>query len=305
MSETTTALEMVDKSQMLAPVNLSSGVNLLPVEEMKPVLEEYTKRRDAFREWLLSQLIQGVHFGFPPGCEAQLDKHGNILQKNRKGEMVSIPHTQWRAKPSLYKAGALFLKDLLQLKGEYESDLDGWKMLGEPPGTFVRKCNLIRNGSIVGEGTGAFKVGTKGMQANAAIKMADKSALVAAVINTLATCADLFTQDPEDPTGPQPPTQAAQGDGFRDLVQAWVNEQVSDESPIAGHKVTVGEIKALRALLAMWCADSLPETAEDAMEWLRANAMIEPMDGKGGVIIGIQFVQKSGRESDEQENLPL
>ena len=49
MSETTTALEMVDKSQMLAPVNLSSGVNLLPVEEMKPVLEEYTKRRDAFR----------------------------------------------------------------------------------------------------------------------------------------------------------------------------------------------------------------------------------------------------------------
>ncbi len=179
-------------SDNLRPVAMKDGMQLLPVEEQAIVLAEYTKRRQHFREWLLSQMIQGVHFGFPPGC-----RPGNTDEK------------QWQAKPSLYKAGALLIIDLLKLKVSYQSDKIGWEQAGSLAGTFVMLATLVdaATGDIMGEGRGIYAVGEKkGMGANSAIKMAEKRAMVDAVMHSVPMVADLFTQDLETPPPSPAPT---------------------------------------------------------------------------------------------------
>lgn len=160
----------------------------VPVETMKAGLADYWDRRRAFREWLLSKLVEGVHFGTPPGCEPK----GNVNEK------------QWQHKPSLYKAGADFICDLLGARPEYKADNDAWLQLGSEKGKFVFACHLFSsaNGQLIGEGRGARRVGQKGGDENNAIKMAMKAAKVDAVINSWGL-SDLFTQDVED--GIQPP----------------------------------------------------------------------------------------------------
>jgi len=193
------------------PMTIQDGLSLLPVAQLGPVLQEYDDRRNFFRKWLLSHLQEGIHYGFPPGCEVKLDADGNILQYNKKkGGYVMVPKAQWRAHPSLYKAGALLLVDLLKLKPTFDADDAAWKQLGSKEGTFVFRCTLYdpASGKALGEGRGIFAVGEKYMEANPAIKMAQKRALVDAVINTVAVCADLFQQDMEDV---QPPPADAPG----------------------------------------------------------------------------------------------
>jgi len=167
------------------PAAFADGMALLPVEEQNRVLAEYDERRKSFREWLLSHLKPGIHYGVPPGCEPR----------------TKPKPEQWQHKPSLYKAGALLLVDLLKLRPAFEADNDAWAQLGRPDATFVMKCRLILPSTdrVVGEGRGVFAVGEKkGMNANSAIKMAEKRALVDAIINTVAVCGDLFTQDEPD-----------------------------------------------------------------------------------------------------------
>jgi len=182
----------------------AAGIGLAPVEQQAIILAEFDARRDFFRKWLLAHLVEGLHYGFVPGCEVEYDEHGNMVQwvfnrRTSQRERKVVSKKQWRAKPSLYKVGAQLLIDLLGLRDQYESDLDAWKMLGEPKGTFVRSCKLFRgDGRMIGEGTGAFRVGEKHMEENSSIKMADKRAMVAAVLNSIPVVADLFTQDMED-----------------------------------------------------------------------------------------------------------
>lgn len=155
----------------------------VPAEQMQGALAEYADRRVAFYRWLLEQMTEGVHYGVPPGCEP------------RRG----VDPRQWKAKPSLYKAGADFVCDLMGLRDEYDSDMVTWEMLGKPSDTFIRRCRLFSrsNGTLVGQGTGARKNGAKSMDANGSLKMADKTAKVAAIINSYGL-SDLFSQDFED-----------------------------------------------------------------------------------------------------------
>lgn len=173
--------EKIEPQKIQSPASFKDGFQLLSVEQQDVALTEYKKRRDHFRKWLLAQLVEGNHYGFPPGCEPK--------KVNRK---------QWQAKPSLYKAGALFIAELLNVRANYESDMVAWEMMGKPAGVIVRKCRLVNpsDGAFLGEGTGSYAVGRKKMDDNAAMKMADKTAVVAAVINTFAL-SDLFTQDLE------------------------------------------------------------------------------------------------------------
>ncbi|MBW2674828.1 MAG: hypothetical protein JRD89_15680 [Deltaproteobacteria bacterium] len=185
-------------------MDFSSGMPLVAVEKQEVILAEYDKRRDHFRAWLRSHLIEGVHYGYPPGCKPTHDADGNIIQKykdrnSNTWKTMVVPASQWKAKPSLYKAGALLIVDLLPIRPEYKTDRDAWEMNGSKSGCFFRTCTLhnATTGDYLGQGTGAFKVSEKGMQENSAIKMADKRALVAAVINTIPVVNDLFTQDME------------------------------------------------------------------------------------------------------------
>lgn len=184
----------------------------LPVDQMAIMQREYMDRRKQFRDWLKSVLIEGIHFGYPPFCEPKVNTKGEVGVWS-KGQMTWFPKEQWTAKPSLYKAGSQFICDLLNLVPTFEPDLNAWKMLGEIPGIFAIRCRIFPRGverlpeNLVGEGMGVRKVGDKGGDANNALKMAEKCALVDAVLNAYGL-SDLFTQDVEDggagSQGPEP-----------------------------------------------------------------------------------------------------
>lgn len=168
---------------------------MLPSDRMEVALEDYSERRLTFLRWLMSQLKEGVHYGYPPGCQPQ-----------------KTDPKQWQSKPSLYKAGAQFITDLMGVRPEYEADMAAWEQLGSPKETFVFTCRILsRAGSLLGEGRGAFKVGEKKMGENGAIKMCKKRALVDAVLDTWGL-ADAFTQDLEDPDSTRPKHPNPQSD---------------------------------------------------------------------------------------------
>lgn len=185
---------------------------LMPSAQMEVALTEYSDRRKTFRDWLLTQLREGIHYGYPPGCEPR----GNVDPK------------KWTNKPSLYKAGADFMCDLMGVRDEYEADNAAWEQLGRREGTFVFACRLFsRSGTLIGEGRGAFADGQKKMGVNAALKMAKKCAKVDAVINSWGL-SDLFTQDVEDQdstprqrTRANKPTATASPTHFQELKDGF------------------------------------------------------------------------------------
>lgn len=210
---TETIFESEARTQALATRSAEDIANipasLLPIPVMRQVLTEYVDRRTEFRKWLLSQLKEGVHFGVPPGCEQRRDGNGNVIVDGK----IIYPE-QWQFKPSLYKAGADFICDLIQMDPQFSPDLDTWKMLGSKEGTVVICCKLLCRGDnpffpgrpkldVLGEGRGAGVAGVKRRDGNGAVKIAQKSAKIDAVINTLGL-SDLFTQDLEDQTPPSP-----------------------------------------------------------------------------------------------------
>lgn len=158
----------------------------LAVDDQNRVLAEYVDRRNNFRRWLREQFEEGLHYGFPPGCEPK--------QTNPR---------QWQAKPSLYAAGADLLCDLLAVRCEYSADIEAWQQLGSKPGHFVVACRLYSRATnqLVGEGRGVRREGQKGGDANNALKMAQKSAKVDAVLNTYGL-RDLYGQDLDVPVQP-------------------------------------------------------------------------------------------------------
>lgn len=190
------AVAIIDDAEILRPVSLQQGMSLLPVERQAIVLKEYDERRGFFLKWLFSHLKEGIHFGTPPGCEMTYDSDGNAIDKRGN----KIRPSQWLSKPSLYDSGARLIVDLLHIKPTYKNDKDAWEMAGKPSGTIFRTCQLMDQATsiIIGEGTGAYTIGTKGMDANSTVKMADKRALVAAVRNGVTVIGELFTQDIEE-----------------------------------------------------------------------------------------------------------
>jgi len=250
------------------------GILHLPIEEMQQKLDEYAQRRLTFRKWLLAQMRSGVHYGTPPGCEVKLNDKGEIITWDGK----VVRRDQWRAKPSLYKAGAELLIDLLQMRDEYEvkyqqvQDIQSRKEGIKTVEAWLVKC-VLRNrasGDILGEGNGVFAIGEKGMGANSAIKIAQKRAKVDAVINALGL-SDLFTQDIEegekqpnpapdvDPTAPTAPTRAERQEPtiaqrFAALKRAYAAKYGKD-----------------KAAFVKWCGNTLMASGE----WASAEAWNE------------------------------
>ena len=171
--------EIIDAEATAIVFKGHGGISLAPAEQQGAALEKYDRDRKSFLGWLGDHFQQGVHYGVPPGCEP------------RTGDSV-----QWRHKPSLYDAGARLFMDLGKVRAEYESDLGAWQMMGSRANVVCRKCKLVSPaGETVGEGSGVFVVGEKRMSENSALKMADKRARVAAVLDAFPFARELFTQD--------------------------------------------------------------------------------------------------------------
>jgi hypothetical protein len=175
--------------QSLALADLQTRALNMPVEQMKLGLAEYENRRYEFRAWLLSQLKEGLHYGYPPGCAPR--NNGPTKE-------------QWTNKKSLYKAGADFVVDLMGILPVYSNDMDTWKQCGEKPLLICYVCILKdKTGEPVGEGRGTFQA-KNADDSNKAAKMAKKRAKVDAVLDAYGL-SDLFTQDIEDGLGAPPP----------------------------------------------------------------------------------------------------
>ncbi len=248
-------------------LDLRSKLMTLPVESMNKVLADYDEKQAAFRKWIYSHLVRGIHYGFPPGTAPKYDAQGNVVVWNkRKNREEILPPDQWRPKESLYKAGADRLCELLTARDEYEADLNAWKQLGEPPGTFVFACRLYcrATGVLLGEGRGVRAVGDKGGDANNAIKMAKKAAKVDAALNTWGL-SDLFTQDLEDM--PQQPDHHANP----------AHDEKAPKATPRSDRVTLGDFKLLterweRVQGVKWLSSERKDWDEFAM----AAAGIEP-----------------------------
>lgn len=218
MSESTElARATPDDAQVLNDGDMRAGLMTLPATQMVAVLTEYDQRRNTMRDWLLRNMTEGVHYGFPPGMEPKYDAQGNVVSKRydkKTGGYIEsrFSLTSYTPKMSLYKPGAQLVADLFHLVPVFDADTAAWQMMGGKHGTIVMRCRLYPKGvphddhNLKGEGRGVREVGQKGGDANNAIKMAQKCALVDAVINGLGI-GDLFTQDIEDDKPPPPPVE--------------------------------------------------------------------------------------------------
>ena len=203
---TDTSISVPDfpKQSTSALLDFRTGYMMSKPEVMRQALAEYVEIRDEFRKWLLERLVAGTHYGYVPGCEPKYcDSKGKPCPKEQATATLGykglvVPLDQWQPKPSLYKAGAEMICDLLWARGACDSDIDAWKMMGSKEGVLVRTCRLYSKitGELLGQGTGSRLVGQKGGDNNNSIKMADKNATVAAVLNTWGL-SDLFVQDGE------------------------------------------------------------------------------------------------------------
>ena len=174
------------------------------IEQFTEWLDTTKDWRAAFREWLMGQLVEGVHFGYPPGTEPRLNDAGELMFKGK-----AIPRKQWRAKPMLYAAGADFLCDCLKLRAMPKTDKAAWEMAGSIKGLITVSVDLfitpacpfrflwpgVEDGGIVATGFGAYQTDNY-HDANAAMKMAAKCGKTAAMMDALGL-RDAFVQDGE------------------------------------------------------------------------------------------------------------
>lgn len=251
--------ELPARSASPALNNLRQAMMTLSSENMSLALTEFSDRRATFRRWLMSKLVEGVHYGFPPGCQSRND----------------VSEKQYKARQSLYKPGAELLVELLGWRCDFQSDMATWEQLGKPS-TVCILCRIYDgNGKEVGQGRGGRTRGEKKMTDNATIKMAEKGAMVNAVIHALSL-SDLFTQDIEDDAPPKNPNPDADrslpqqqsrqdrvgGGQLKQLVTAWQkdNEGLSViDWEMFVYRITGREFNVRNATL--WTLDEFDKVA--------------------------------------------
>lgn len=206
----------------------------LPVETFSAGLARRGENRRALLEWIKQALVDGVDFG-------------------------AVQTKRGMSRPSLRKPGAEKICGMLGMAAQFPTlpDYEQAAIDGKEIKTIILRCMLTDSaGMIQAEGAGARNVAQDCGDINKALKMAEKSAHIDAVLR-LAGLSEIFTQDIEDmiqagtdPALPNPPkeeqTQTTRLSGkrhkaleasiaalvpskdrteFRDRVKAWVFKQ--------------------------------------------------------------------------------
>lgn len=189
-----------------APVAPRRLTLALPQEEdLERALTIWTTQRQIVQRFLKHQLIAGTDY-----------------YQLRLGKVDS--------KPSLSKAGAEKVLSWLKWSASFTPDTGTWEMLGRPTDLVCYVCQLqTRSGEVVGEGRGARSIKKDNGDINKAIKMAEKSSMVSAVLRTGAL-SDCFTQDledmPEAASAPAPPPPPARPTAQQLRQRIWAMVQV-------------------------------------------------------------------------------
>lgn len=174
---------------------------LTPVDDLEAALQVWTTQRAVVQRFLKQELKPNIDY--------------YTLRIGGK-----------ESKPSLSKAGAEKVMGWLKIQASFAPDTGTWEMLGRPSDLVCYVCILrTRSGEIVGEGRGARSLKKDGGDVNKAIKMAEKSACVSAVLRT-GCLSDVFTQDLEDQREKEepatPPTHPSSAD-LRSRIWALVH----------------------------------------------------------------------------------
>ena len=202
------------------------GPVLLPsldARTLEQSMQAWAEQRQVVKRFIQTQLVEGTDY-------------------------YTLQIGQRTSKPTLSKAGSEKFLGLFQLHATFTQDTATWTMLGEPKGTLCYVCELrTRSGEVVSEGRGAREV-LKEKDINKAIKMAQKSAQIDAVLRTGAL-SEAFTQDINDeddqPVPDETPAQPTSADlrkriwahiykaapqvKTQDGAMAWVKEQTGLE----------------------------------------------------------------------------
>jgi len=154
------------EAQALTPV-------VTPGDDLETALETWTIQRAIVQRFLKQQLVAGVDY-------------------------YTLRFGKEESKPTLSKAGAEKVLSWLRWSASFAPDTGTWEMLGRPTDLVCYVCTLhTRGGEVVGEGRGARSIKKDNGDINKAIKMAEKSSMVSAVLRTGAL-SDCFTQDTDD-----------------------------------------------------------------------------------------------------------
>jgi hypothetical protein len=147
----------------------------LPTAHFQAGLNRRQENRQALIAWIRQALVDGIDFG-------------------------SIPTKRGPSKPSLWKPGAEKITGMLGLMVTFPSlkDTEAAILNGVKPETIVIRCELKdATGRVLADGAGARSLKQDYGDVNKAIKMAEKSAHIDAVLR-LAGLSEVFTQDLED-----------------------------------------------------------------------------------------------------------
>lgn len=179
---------------------------------LRAMLESEAARRLVITEFIGSHLKEGVDYGKIP-----VTKGGQL------------------SKPTLFKPGAEKFCSLMHLKARFRRDDETLSMLPKnaiEAGAIALVCELFSEAEkIVSEGRGICSVAEKNGQMNIAVKIAQKRALLDAVLRAFSI-SDSFNQDLNDPDESQTNQPNAQ--------------QVSDEEYASAEKLARDDAKFLK-----------------------------------------------------------
>jgi hypothetical protein len=198
------------------------------------------------------------------------------------------------SKPSLSKAGSEKFLRLFNVHATFRKDEETWEMLGRPAGVICYVCELYtKRGECVGEGRGAREV-LKEQDINKAIKMAQKSAQIDAVLRTGAL-SDAFTQDLEDAQEPEEPLVRQQKHRIVALLKL-LGAAVVDK---AGYEAVVQQYTGLALVPALY-PDIIARLETRVTERLHTRA------ARGGERMGVASAAEDDRDerrsSDEDRH---
>ncbi len=161
----------------------------LPLEQFKSGLERREANRKQMIQWIAKNLVRGTDFG---------SIHTFGKARCKYGVNCTNP-THW-SKPSLFKPGAEKICGMLGLTPRFANH-DKYEQAaysGTRIFQVILKCELhTDSGYVAGEGIGARVLDKDSGDINKSLKMAEKSAMIDAVLR-VAGLSEIFTQDIED-----------------------------------------------------------------------------------------------------------
>ncbi len=165
----------------------TTHASALDAKAFRKNLDRRSVNRETLMEWLRDALTEGVDYG-----------RLHINRNCQEGRNCMNPYHF--SKPSLWKPGAEKICGMLGLTVNFPAlpDYEQAVLNGVVLKQIMLRCNLLNeSGQIVGEGIGARSIERDGGDLNKAIKMAEKSAMIDAVLRA-GGLSEVFTQDMED-----------------------------------------------------------------------------------------------------------